>query len=189
MNRFHPRVLAATTIVVAAACSDATGPAQDATLADAFSTVLLGFNNVESSFAGGREAGLAAWSPGGGRREAQSGELCAGRAGWVIPGWHRIRPRSHQSIGVQRLHVRVGIRRRRVRSRGTQWPHRESLGSLHRWERQRAIRVRQRHYEYTERARRGEAVPPRAGTAQPGRSSTRATARSRDSRQAAQSGP
>jgi hypothetical protein len=128
MNRFHPRVLAATTIVVAAACSDATGPAQDATLADAFSTVLLGFNNVESSFAGGREAGLAAWSPGGGRREAQSGELCAGRAGWVIPGWHRIRPRSHQSIGVQRLHVRVGIRRRRVRSRGTQWPHRESLG-------------------------------------------------------------
>jgi len=56
---------AAAALLTLAACSDSpVGPDSDPALLAAFSSVLYGYNNTASSFAGGPNAGMAAWSPG-----------------------------------------------------------------------------------------------------------------------------
>src|SRR5687768_8129239 len=70
----HLPFLAAVTLV-AGACELGTGPNQDTTLLDSgFASVLLGYNNVQSSFAAGTDGEATAWMPaGGGGRGGRGG--------------------------------------------------------------------------------------------------------------------
>jgi hypothetical protein len=65
MSRIRTGVIAAVAICATSACSEFTGPSNDLALTTAFSSVLLGFDNVQSSFSGGPGGGLVAWGPGG----------------------------------------------------------------------------------------------------------------------------
>jgi hypothetical protein len=86
MTRNLPRALAIVTCLFAGACAELTGPQQDTAVTSAFSSVLLGFNNVQSSFEGGPEAGGAAWTPGARGAGGGGGGLCAGGLGGLFLG-------------------------------------------------------------------------------------------------------
>jgi hypothetical protein len=78
--------LAAVTLV-AGACELGTGPNQDATLLDSgFASVLLGYNNVQSSFAAGTDGESTAWMPSGGGRGARGGGGGGGMCGGGLGG-------------------------------------------------------------------------------------------------------
>ena len=73
---------------------ETTGPSQNSTLATAFNSVLLGFNNTSNTFAGGTDGGLNAWMPAGGGRGGRgpggggpgAGGMCGGGLGGLFVG-------------------------------------------------------------------------------------------------------
>jgi len=82
----HLPFLAAVTLV-AGACELGTGPNQDTTLLDSgFASVLLGYNNVQSSFAAGTDAESTAWMPSGTRRGGRGGGGAQGGGGGMCGG-------------------------------------------------------------------------------------------------------
>jgi hypothetical protein len=89
MKRTLKCVTAACIAMSVAACADNTGPVIDPSLASAFNSVLLGFDNTSSSFSGGVEGGLSEWGPGGhhgDRRGPGHGSLMAGGLGGLFCG-------------------------------------------------------------------------------------------------------
>jgi len=87
MTRTRLRLTAGAAVLILAACDDSAGPpGQDnAALSSAFSSVLMGFQHVESSFDAGA-SGLLAWSPGGRRERAGGIGFCGGGLGGFFLG-------------------------------------------------------------------------------------------------------
>ncbi len=95
MSRRRTRgLLVAALALASTACMETTGPSQNSTLATAFNSVLLGFNNTSNTFAGGTDGGLNAWMPAGGGRGGRgpggggpgAGGMCGGGLGGLFVG-------------------------------------------------------------------------------------------------------
>jgi hypothetical protein len=90
MSRCRHLLLLAAATLSAGACELGTDLDQDTSLLDsAFSSVLLGYNNVQSSFATGTGDEQTAWTPRGGQRDGGAragGGMCAGGLGGPFLG-------------------------------------------------------------------------------------------------------